>query len=270
MKVVVSPAWYDEYVLTVGSVDPEGAPSRFTLAGPWVDVAAPGEAVVSLDADGEGLVDTLPVLGSSMPIVGTSYAAPVVSGRRACARTITAPDRATGHAADRGHRAPAACGLGSVRRPRRRRRAGRGQRRHHNRRMMVVSPPCRARRRPSGALPHAISRPDPSPRRVAFGGAGVCVAVGACGRGDDGSLGRSRRKRQHCRARLAHCPDSVPAPGAAVTTPARPHRITLTPKNFAVFSSCIPKTRRGPSPDNRTGLAASAGESRRPHIRASS
>ena len=86
VKVVVSPAWYDEYVLTVGSVDPQGAPSRFTLAGPWVDVAAPGEGVVSLDADGEGLVDTLPVLGSSMPIVGTSYAAPVVSGIAALVR----------------------------------------------------------------------------------------------------------------------------------------------------------------------------------------
>ena len=86
VKVVVSPAWYDDYVLTVGSVDPQGAPSRFTLAGPWVDVAAPGESVVSLDADGEGLVDSLPVLGNSMPIVGTSYAAPVVSGIAALVR----------------------------------------------------------------------------------------------------------------------------------------------------------------------------------------
>ena len=41
--VVVSPAWYDDYVLTVGSVNAHGEPSSFTLAGPWVDVAAPGE-----------------------------------------------------------------------------------------------------------------------------------------------------------------------------------------------------------------------------------
>ena len=38
MKVVVSPAWYDEYVLTVGSVGPDGAPSQFSMAGPWVDM----------------------------------------------------------------------------------------------------------------------------------------------------------------------------------------------------------------------------------------
>ena len=58
VTVVVSPSWYDDYVLTVGSVGPDGHPSRFTLAGPWVDVAAPGESVVSLSAEGDGLVDT--------------------------------------------------------------------------------------------------------------------------------------------------------------------------------------------------------------------
>ena len=38
--MVVSPAWYDDYVLTVGSVNVRGEPSTFTMAGPWVDVAA--------------------------------------------------------------------------------------------------------------------------------------------------------------------------------------------------------------------------------------
>ncbi len=80
VSVVVSPAWYDDYVLTVGSVDARGGPSSFSLAGPWVDVAAPGEGVVSLDPDGEGLVYSLPTSGALMPIAGTSYAAPVVSG----------------------------------------------------------------------------------------------------------------------------------------------------------------------------------------------
>ena len=57
----------------------EGAPSAFTLAGPWVDVAATGEAVTSL---------------GSVPLSGTSYAAPVVSGLAALIRarfpTLTA------------------------------------------------------------------------------------------------------------------------------------------------------------------------------------
>jgi membrane-anchored mycosin MYCP len=80
IKAVASPAWYDEYVLTVGSVGRDEKPSPFTLAGPWVDVAAVGEGVVSLDSDGEGLVDRLPAAGGETPIAGTSYAAPVVSG----------------------------------------------------------------------------------------------------------------------------------------------------------------------------------------------
>lgn len=71
ITVAVSPAWYDDYVLTVGSVNAQGAPSAFTLAGPWVDVAAPGEAVSSLGRD---------------PVSGTSYAAPVVSGLAALIR----------------------------------------------------------------------------------------------------------------------------------------------------------------------------------------
>lgn len=87
VEVVVSPAWYDDFVLTVGSVDSEGAPSEFTLAGPWVDVAANGEQVVSLDPDGEGLVDTLPRSDDAAPISGTSYAAPVVAGIAALVRS---------------------------------------------------------------------------------------------------------------------------------------------------------------------------------------
>jgi membrane-anchored mycosin MYCP len=71
ITVAVSPAWYDDYVLTVGSVNANGAPSAFTLAGPWVDVAAPGEAVTSLAPE---------------PISGTSYAAPMVSGLAALIR----------------------------------------------------------------------------------------------------------------------------------------------------------------------------------------
>lgn len=84
--VAVSPAWYDDYVLTVGSTGADGAPSAFTLAGPWVDVAAPGEHMVSLNPAGGGLIDSVPSIGGATPISGTSYAAPVVSGLAALIR----------------------------------------------------------------------------------------------------------------------------------------------------------------------------------------
>ncbi|WP_233213358.1 type VII secretion-associated serine protease mycosin [Mycobacterium hubeiense] len=87
VRVVVSPPWYDDLVLTVGSVGPDGEPSGFTLAGPWVDVAARGEGIVSLDPDGEGLIDRLPESGGTTPISGTSYAAPVVAGVAALVRS---------------------------------------------------------------------------------------------------------------------------------------------------------------------------------------
>lgn len=87
VTVAVSPAWYDEYVLAVGSVDVHGEPSSFTLPGPWVGVAAPGEAVTSLSSSGDGLVNTLGEPDGSTSLSGTSYAAPVVSGLAALIRS---------------------------------------------------------------------------------------------------------------------------------------------------------------------------------------
>lgn len=76
--VVASPAWYDDYVIAVGSVSPDGTPSSFSLRGPWVDVAAPGEQVIAITT---GVGSASPV-----PISGTSYAAPVVSAAAALVR----------------------------------------------------------------------------------------------------------------------------------------------------------------------------------------
>ena len=195
VKVVVSPAWYDDYVLTVGSVDQQGAPSRFTLAGPWVDVAAPGEGVVSLDADGEGLVDSLPVLGSPMPIVGTSYAAPVVSGIAALVRArlphLTAR-QVMQRIKDTARRPPSGwdpfVGHGVVDALAAVSGSTSGT---HNLVQTTESSDGGARPVPP---PESETKPDPSGRRVAFGGAGVCIAVVAAAVATTASFGRLRRK----------------------------------------------------------------------------
>ncbi|OBA86416.1 type VII secretion-associated serine protease mycosin, partial [Mycobacteriaceae bacterium 1482268.1] len=178
VRVVVTPAWYDDYVLTVGSVDPHGAPSRFTLAGPWVDVAAPGEAVVSLDADGEGLIDSLPVLGDPMPIMGTSYAAPVVSGIAALVRArsphLTAR-QVMQRIKDTSHRPPAGwdpfVGYGVV--------DALGAVSGVSSTTDMAVGPDEATHDDVRPVPRGQGdiKPDPSGRKVAFGGAGVCVAV---------------------------------------------------------------------------------------------
>ncbi|HKV17953.1 MAG TPA: type VII secretion-associated serine protease mycosin [Mycobacterium sp.] len=194
VKVVVSPAWYDDYVLTVGSTDQRGAPSRFTLAGPWVDVAAPGEGVLSLDADGEGLVDSLPVLGDPTPIVGTSYAAPVVSGLVALVRArsphLTAR-QVMQRIKETAHR-PAAgwdpfVGFGVVDALA----AVTGGAASTN-----MMPPVRETSDVAAhpELTEGEPAQDRSGRRIAFGGAGLCVAVIAAALATVASLGRSRRR----------------------------------------------------------------------------
>ncbi|MCG5431811.1 type VII secretion-associated serine protease mycosin [Mycobacterium sp. MYCO198283] len=87
VAVAVTPAWYDEYVLAVGSLSAQGTPSAFTMTGPWVDVAAPGEGVVSLDPGGTGLADVMTADDGERPIVGTSFAAPLVTGVVALVRS---------------------------------------------------------------------------------------------------------------------------------------------------------------------------------------
>lgn len=169
VESVASPAWYDDLVLTVGSVTVDGAPSAFSLAGPWVDVAAPGEHVVSLDPDGDGLVDALDTARGGTPIAGTSYAAPVVSGIVALVRSrwphLTAR-QVMGRIEDTAHRPSA--GWNPV--------VGRGV-------VDVVAAvsggaPADAAKHPARSVhpPVAVAQ-DPRPRRIAVAGAGVCIAV---------------------------------------------------------------------------------------------
>lgn len=194
VEVVVSPAWYDDYVLTVGSSDVQGAPSQFTLAGPWVDVAAPGEGVVSLDADGEGLVDSLPVLGDAAPIVGTSYAAPVVSGIAALVRArsphLTAR-QVIQRIKDTAHRPPEGwnpfVGNGLVDALA----AVSGGAATTN---VVVPRPESATGAGRSDFRAQEKGRDRSGLRVAFGGAGVCVATVVAALAMAATFGRSRRR----------------------------------------------------------------------------
>ena len=77
----VLPAMLDG-VLAVGSLTDQGLPSDFSLAGPWVGVAAPGEGLVSVNPHprGEGEVDAFVTSDGTIPISGTSFSTAYVSG----------------------------------------------------------------------------------------------------------------------------------------------------------------------------------------------
>ena len=90
VATIASPAWYSDYVLAVGAMARDGTASKFSLAGPWVGVAGPGEDITSLDpAPGSvGLSNRLAETPGAQlgPIQGTSFAAPYVAGTAALVR----------------------------------------------------------------------------------------------------------------------------------------------------------------------------------------
>ena len=83
------PSWWQPYVLSAASLTPDGQPSKFTMSGPWVGIAAPGENIVSVsNRDGGGLANGLPDDHQQLSALsGTSYAAGYVSGVAALVRS---------------------------------------------------------------------------------------------------------------------------------------------------------------------------------------
>lgn len=89
VKSVSIPSWWQPYVLSAASLTPDGQPSKFTMAGPWVGIAGPGENIVSVsNRDGGGLANGLPDDHQQLvALSGTSYAAGYVSGVAALVRS---------------------------------------------------------------------------------------------------------------------------------------------------------------------------------------
>lgn len=68
-------------VLAVAAVDPNGDPAPFSLAGKWVDVAAPGVGIISTNpAAPTGQINEFITSSGVTTIQGTSFAAPYVAG----------------------------------------------------------------------------------------------------------------------------------------------------------------------------------------------
>ncbi|WP_448422719.1 type VII secretion-associated serine protease mycosin [Mycolicibacter minnesotensis] len=89
VKVISSPSWFSDYVLSVGGVDATGAPIDKSMAGPWVGVAAPATHVMGLSPQGGGPVNAYPparVGEKNIPFWGTSFSAAYVSGVAALVR----------------------------------------------------------------------------------------------------------------------------------------------------------------------------------------
>lgn len=89
VKVISSPSWFSDYVLSVGGVDATGAPIDKSMSGPWVGVAAPATHVMGLSPQGGGPVNAYPPIRvgeNNMPFWGTSFSAAYVSGVAALVR----------------------------------------------------------------------------------------------------------------------------------------------------------------------------------------
>jgi membrane-anchored mycosin MYCP len=93
VREVEIPSVFSDNLLSVASVSPKtGSVSSFSVWGPWVNIAAPGEDIDSVNpaAGGRGLAQLYSPAGSTgqpAPIQGTSFAAPYVAGVVALVRS---------------------------------------------------------------------------------------------------------------------------------------------------------------------------------------
>ncbi|MBO0864070.1 MAG: type VII secretion-associated serine protease mycosin, partial [Mycobacterium sp.] len=88
VNTVVTPAWFSNYVLTVGATDSTGAPlDKTSMAGPWVSIAAPGTDIVGLSPRDNGLINAIDGPDNTLLVPsGTSFSAAIVSGVAALVR----------------------------------------------------------------------------------------------------------------------------------------------------------------------------------------
>lgn len=87
VATVVTPAWFSDYVLSVGAVDASGAPLDSSMAGPWVSIAAPGIDIEGLSPRDDALMNAGEGRDNTMVgLQGTSFSAAIVSGVAALVR----------------------------------------------------------------------------------------------------------------------------------------------------------------------------------------
>ncbi len=88
VETVVTPAWFNDYVLTVGAVDSDGEPlTKMSVAGPWVSIAAPGTNIEGLSPRDDSLMNAVDGPENSLLVPsGTSFSTAIVSGVAALVR----------------------------------------------------------------------------------------------------------------------------------------------------------------------------------------
>ena len=88
VNTVATPAWFSDYVLTVGAVDSNGALlTKTNVAGPWVSIAAPGTDIVALSPRDDGLINAIYGPNNALLVPsGSSFSAAIVAGVAALVR----------------------------------------------------------------------------------------------------------------------------------------------------------------------------------------